>query len=80
MNFLNTIGLEVMTKPITSIDQEALITDACHLMANQWIKKLPIINEKKDVIGIMTLTDVINNLKKMDAHNQLIIKDIMKID
>ncbi len=48
---------EVMSTPLTTIDESATIEEAVRLMAQKKIKKLPVMNNEK-LAGIMTFTDI----------------------
>jgi CBS domain-containing protein len=49
---------QIMTTPITSIDEEASVEEAAKLMAEKGVKKLPAIKDG-ELTGIITSTDLI---------------------
>ena len=51
----------IMTPKIISIEPGALLDDAVYLMIKHKIKKLPVVGEKEELLGIITSTDLINN-------------------
>ena len=60
----NTKIEQVMTKEVITIDSDKSIEDACSLMTEHDIKKLPVLEEGK-LIGIITATDLISVQPKM---------------
>lgn len=50
---------QIMSKPVITIDDNATVEDASRLMSKNNVFKLPVINEKKELIGIVTSTDLI---------------------
>ena len=52
---------QIMTKKLITIEPDAKIDDAVYLMIKHKIKKLPVVGEKDDLLGIVTTTDLINN-------------------
>lgn len=52
---------QIMTKKLITIEPDAKIDDAVYLMMKHKIKKLPVVGEKDDLLGIVTSTDLINN-------------------
>jgi len=49
---------QIMTSPVTTINENATIEEAARLMARKKIKKLPVMNNDK-LVGIITYTDIV---------------------
>lgn len=50
---------EVMTSKVISITQEASLDDAMKLLAEHHISGMPVVNDEKKVIGVITEADII---------------------
>lgn len=55
---------EIMTKDVITIEADKSIDDACSLMVENNIKRLPVMDGKK-LVGIITVTDLISVQPKM---------------
>ncbi len=53
---------EIMSKELVTIDPDAKLEEAAATMANYSIKKLPVVDEEEELVGIITATDLL-------AHN-----------
>jgi len=51
--------LEIMSNPIIAITPEKSLEDAAKAMKMHNIKRLPVINEEKELIGIITEGDIV---------------------
>ena len=51
---------EIMTRDIKSILQTAEVKEAAEIMSENNIKKLPVVSDNGDVVGIITDTDIAN--------------------
>jgi signal-transduction protein with cAMP-binding, CBS, and nucleotidyltransferase domain len=49
---------EIMTSPLITLSAEKTVEDAAHLMIKNRVRRLPIINEKAGVIGIVSVRDI----------------------
>ncbi len=50
---------EIMTSPLITIGTDKTIEDAAHLMIRNRVRRLPVINEKGVVIGIVSVRDIV---------------------
>jgi CBS domain-containing protein len=57
--------LEVMSQPLITIDPTASIKDAVSLMEQKDIRRLPIVNTKGQMLGIVTAKDIFKPLIKV---------------
>ena len=53
-----TLVEQIMTKDVITADAETDIEDACQMMVNHGIKRLPVLQDGK-LVGIITTTDII---------------------
>jgi len=67
---------EVMTESVITINPEATIGEAARVMANRRVKRLPVMDEDGDLIGIISRADVVNAFTKPDE----IIEDEVRED
>lgn len=56
----------VMSSPIVTVDAESSVKDAITLMRSKHIRRLPVVDEIGQIVGIVTLKSVIGN---MPSHN-----------
>jgi predicted transcriptional regulator len=50
---------DIMTSPVTTINVEKDIIDATRLMAEHWIRRLPVVDQTGKVVGVMSLDDIL---------------------
>ncbi|HSO25650.1 MAG TPA: CBS domain-containing protein [Methanobacteriaceae archaeon] len=55
---------EIMTRKVINISPEKSISDAAELMDSHKVKRLPVVDEKGDMVGIITRGDIIGALVK----------------
>jgi CBS domain-containing protein len=67
---------EVMTESVITIKPEATIGEAARVMANQRVKRLPVLEEDGALVGIISRADVVNAFTKPDE----IIEDEVRED
>jgi CBS domain-containing protein len=67
---------EVMTELVISTTPEVTIGEAARVMANQRVKRLPVVDEDGVLIGIISRADVVNAFTKPDE----IIEDEIRED
>lgn len=58
---------QIMSKDIITISGEASLDDALKLMKENKIKRLPVIDDKKRLSGIISMTDIAANIDKVDG-------------
>lgn len=59
----STVG-EVMTKKVISISEDASISDAAEIMDSHDINRLPVVDKKGGLLGIITRGDIIGAMVK----------------
>lgn len=57
---------DIMTKNVITITPQAKLKEVAKIFKEHRINGVPVVNEKKEVIGIITLTDMLKMLK--DIH------------
>jgi len=67
---------EVMTDHVITIDAESSIGDAARTMATKNVKRLPVLGEDGELIGVISRADVVNAFTKPDE----IIEDEVRED
>jgi predicted transcriptional regulator len=50
---------EIMTAPLITLHADKTVEDAAHLMIKNRVRRLPIVNEKGVVIGIVSVRDIV---------------------
>lgn len=76
VNFDNIKINELMSSPVTTTRDDNEIHEAYNLLSKHGIRHLTIIDSKNEVIGIVTQTDIINNL---GPEHFVVFKDISKL-
>ena len=69
----------VMSTDIFSVDENDSIELVLHIMRWRSFHHMPVINGNKELVGLLTWTDVKNYFKKSSNHHKA-IKDIMKTE
>ena len=57
---------EVMTENVVTIAPEATLGEAARIMSRRSVKRLPVIDDEGDLIGIISRADVVNAFTKPD--------------
>ncbi|MFC1705138.1 cyclic nucleotide-binding/CBS domain-containing protein [Nanoarchaeota archaeon] len=79
-NIFNALVEEVMSQPIITINRKKSVIDSCKLMKEKNIKKIPVSDDENEIVGIITMTDIVHNVDKLfpgNETNALFIRDIM---
>ncbi len=58
---------QIMSKNIITISPDASLDEALKLMKENKIKRLPVIDDKKRLSGIISMTDIAANIDKVDG-------------
>ena len=59
---------DLMSKPAVTIGPGQTVTDAARLMYNRRVKRLPVVNDDGELIGIVTRSDVLSVYSKPDPQ------------
>ncbi|ACX72395.1 CBS domain containing membrane protein [Methanocaldococcus vulcanius M7] len=68
---------DVMTKDVITVDSEEGVVEAFEKMLKYKISSLPVVNEKNEVVGIITTTDIGYNLIKDRYTLETKVGDVM---
>jgi len=60
----NLTAGQVMTRPVYTIKETASINEAAKLMAEEKIRKIPVMKKEK-LVGIVTFTDIVTKMLSM---------------
>jgi len=52
---------EAMTKSVRKVDEDSAINDVVELMSNAQIRRVPVVNSKDEIVGIVSLADLANS-------------------
>lgn len=69
---------DIMSDVVVTVSQDIFVKDAAHLMMRDRIHGVPVINTAKEIVGILTLTDLFKVVDKAfrkqdrEAYNQLL--------
>jgi CBS domain-containing protein len=53
---------EIMSSPVITIGADEDVADAAHLMEKEGIKRIPVLDDKNEMIGIITRRDIVKAL------------------
>jgi CBS domain-containing protein len=68
---LNTKVSDVMSKPVITINTRASIKEAATLMANNKVRRLPVLEQNK-ITGIIVGADIVRHLGKKTVTEQVL--------
>ena len=79
MKSINIQAKDIMTEIVVSIRSDAFIKDAAHLMLRDRISGLLVINQKKKIVGILTLTDFLKIIDQLAVgHSDDFLGNLLK--
>jgi CBS domain-containing protein len=52
---------EAMTKSVRKVDEDSPISEVVELMSNAQIRRVPVVNNKDEIVGIVSLADLANS-------------------
>lgn len=58
---LFTKAKSIMSSPVNVVKEDTKVLDAAKLMVDYGIKKLPVINEKGEIVGLISESDIVRN-------------------
>jgi CBS domain-containing protein len=58
---------ELMTKTVVTLNETATLQDAINTMAEKMINRLPVVDSKNKLVGIVTRTDIVHQLSQLKA-------------
>jgi CBS domain-containing protein len=70
---LNNIRVsEVMTKQIRSVKEDSTVDEVLKLMSNSEIRRVPVVNNSNEIVGIISLGDLSTRTAKDDKVGQAV--------
>jgi CBS domain-containing protein len=57
---------KVMSQSVITIEPKQTLQEAYELMKENSIKRIPVINDQRDIVGIITLTDLAAHMDEFD--------------
>ncbi|MDP2623856.1 MAG: CBS domain-containing protein [Actinomycetota bacterium] len=72
---VETVG-EVMTEPVITITPDATVSEAARVMSHRKVKRLPVLDDDGNLIGVISRADVVNAFTKPDE----VIEDEVRED
>ena len=72
---VETVG-EVMTEPVITITADATVSEAARVMSHRRVKRLPVVDDDGNLIGVISRADVVNAFTKPDE----VIEDEVRED
>jgi CBS domain-containing protein/gamma-glutamylcysteine synthetase len=71
---------QIMSTDLFTIHEDDLVELATKFMNWKYIRHIPVENTKKELVGIITSRNLLNNYSKTEIKKDLSIKDIMESD
>ncbi len=56
---------DLMTAPVITVDEKTTLLDVINLMSEKDLSRLPVVNKKRELTGIITRQDVVHQLAKV---------------
>lgn len=67
----------IMSAPLVVINPDATVEEAAAVMAENRLRRLPVVGEK-GLVGLITVTDIANALVKQARYHEAILKALAK--
>ncbi len=67
---------EIMSTPLITVSAEKTVGDAAHMMVKHKVRRLPVIDAKKKVIGIVTVRDLLTVSNELNE----LLTDLIEIN
>lgn len=64
----HVVAEDIMSPVVVSVMDQTLIKDAAHLMLRDRISGVPVLNDKKELRGILTITDLFRVIHETDLE------------
>jgi CBS domain-containing protein len=65
---LSLVGSDICSKPVITISENETIEEAIEKMKDYNIRRLIVVNEGGDIIGILTCDDIIYNIERLSKE------------
>ena len=77
MGIPKVIVNEIMTKDVIVVTKDDTIQSAAKLMRNYSIRNIPVMNEKREISGVISAKDIIYKVVSENRNNNLPVEEIM---
>ena len=67
---------EIMSTPLITVSAEKTVGDAAHMMVTHKVRRLPVVDENKKVIGIVTVRDLLTVSNELNE----LLTDLIEIN
>jgi signal-transduction protein with cAMP-binding, CBS, and nucleotidyltransferase domain len=67
---------EIMSTPLITVSADKTVGDAAHMMVKHKVRRLPVIDTKKNVIGIVTVRDLLTVSNELNE----LLEDLIEIN
>ncbi|MCK5322322.1 MAG: CBS domain-containing protein [Candidatus Aenigmarchaeota archaeon] len=68
---------ELMTKDVIIVTKEDTVQSAAQLMRNYSIKCIPVVNNSKEIVGMVSARDIIDKIVSENRNNSIAVEEIM---
>ena len=68
---------ELMTKDVIIVTKEDTVESAAQLMRNYCIKCIPVVNDSKEIVGMISARDIIDKIVSENRNNSIAVEEIM---
>ena len=68
---------ELMTKDVIIVTKEDTVQSAAQLMRNYSIKCIPVVNNSKEIVGMVSARDIIDKIVSENRNNSVTVEEIM---
>jgi CBS domain-containing protein len=63
---------EAMTKQVRSVKEDTPIDDVLNLMSSAQIRRVPVVNDRNELVGIVSIGDIAKDKKETDKVGQTV--------
>ena len=74
----NTKALEIMSKPLITVEADTHLYDVAKKMAKNKIRRLPVVKNNHTLIGIVTVTDIIKYYYEKNKDDNYLAKAMIR--
>ena len=69
---------EVMTRDVRTVTEDSTVDDVLQLMSGAQIRRVPVVNQAQELVGIVSLGDIATESRESDNHLGKAIEQISK--
>ena len=75
----STTAKNVMSSPLLTISQDATLLEAAEIMSKRRVRRLPVVNENRDVVGIISTRIISYALPLVETKKSTILQ-LLRVD